>query len=169
MNFTQPYADAFMRPGLDQNNWHERSIFIAPHVVSTAPGELSLYSVQNYRTPHVHIRRFTLREDGFVSVRADARTGILTTKPFTFTGNQLEINYSTSIAGSIRIALLDEAGDPLPKFALDDCPHIFGDEIARIVRWENANAIDIASHQPIRLQFELIEADLFSFRFFNPD
>ncbi len=166
LNFTQPYADAFMRPGLDQNNWHERSIFIGPHVVSTAPGELSLYSVQNYRTPNAHIRRFTLREDGFVSVRADARTGILTTRPFTFTGAQLEINYSTSIAGSIRIALLNEAGDTLPKFALDDCPHIFGDEIARTIRWENANAIDI--QQPIRLQFELTEADLFSFRFFNP-
>jgi hypothetical protein len=167
LNFTQPYADAFMRPGLDQNNWHERSIFIGPRVVSTAPGELSLYSVQNYRTPNVHIRRFTLREDGFVSVRADARTGILTTRPFTFTGAQLEINYSTSIAGSIRIALLNEAGDTLPKFALDDCPHIFGDEIARTIRWENTNAIDI--QQPIRLQFELTEADLFSFRFFNPD
>ena len=96
---------------------------------------------------------------GFVSVRADARTGVLTTKPFTFTGNQLEINYSTSIAGSIRIALLDEAGDSLSKFALDDCPHIFGDEIARTVRWENINAIDI--QQPVRLQFELIEADSF--------
>ena len=168
LNFTQPYADAFMRPGLDQNNWHERSIFIGPRVVSTAPGELSLYSVQNYRTPNAHIRRFTLREDGFVSVRADARAGIFTTRPFTFTGTQLEINYSTSVAGSIRIALLDEAGDSLPKFALDDCPHIFGDEIARTVRWENANTIDVAPHQPIRLQFELTEADLFSFRFFSP-
>ena len=115
LNFTQPYADAFMRPGLDQNNWHERSIFIGPRVVSTAPGELSLYSVQNYRTPNAHIRRFTLREDGFVSVRADARTGVLTTRPFTFTGNQLEINYSTSVAGSIRIALLDEAGESPSK------------------------------------------------------
>ena len=30
----------------------------------------SFYSVQNYRTPKVHIQRFTLREDGFVSARA---------------------------------------------------------------------------------------------------
>ena len=66
------------------------------------------------------------------------------------------------------IALLDEAGDPLPKFALGDCPHIFGDEIARTVRWENVNAVDVAPNQPIRLQFEIIEADLFSFRFFSP-
>ena len=69
---------------------------------------------------------------------------------------------------SIRIALLDEAGVPLPRFALENCPHIFGDEIARTVRWENVNAIDVAPNQPIRLQFELTEADLFFVSFFQP-
>ena len=166
LNFSQPYTDAYLRPGLDPNNWHERSIFIGPRVVSTASGELSFYSVQNYRTPGVHIQRFTLREDGFVSVRADATTGTLTTNPFTFSGTQLEINYSTSVAGSIRIALLNESGTAIPGHTLDDCPEIFGDEISHTLRWNQINSVNVGTTHPIRLQFELKEADLYSFSFF---
>ena len=161
INFSQPYTDAYMRPGLDRNNWHDRSIFIGPRILSTAPGELSFYSVQNYRTSNVHIQRFTLREDGFTSIRANATTGILTTKPFTFTGSQLEINYSTSVAGSIRVAILGESGTAIPNHTLDNCPEIFCDEIAHTVRWNQQNSVNI--DKPIRLQFELKEANLYSF------
>ena len=163
LNYTQPCPEAYLRPGLDPNNWHERSIFIGPRVLTTGPGELSFYSVQNYRTDHNHIRRFTLRQDGFTSLHATATPGTLTTHPFTFEGNRLQINFSTSAAGSIRMALLDASGTSMPGFSVT--PPTYGDRINHTVHWNGNPDVGSLSGHPTRLQCELQEADLYSFRF----
>ena len=123
-----------------------------------------MYSVQNYRTDSAHIRRFSLREDGFVSAYASNGGGKLITNPFTFTGEELEINYSTSGAGAVRIGLMDEHGHLLDGFATT-ASEIFGDEISRTVRWNGSADVSRLSGRPIRIRFELAEADLFSFKF----
>jgi hypothetical protein len=165
-HFSLPCREAFLRPGRDMENWHERSIFIAPWVVDTADDEMSLYSVQHYRTASVHIRRLTLRTDGFVSLHANGAAGSVLTRLLTFDGEHLEINYATSAAGSLRIAILDENGAPIPGFSLHDCNEIFGDEITRVVSWKNGANVGTLAGQVVRLRFALEEADLFSFRFF---
>ncbi len=165
LNFSQPSSEAFMRPGLDPNNWHDRTVFIGPRVVQTGPGELSLYSVQNYRTESAHIRRFTIRRDGFTSIHAGGESGRLLTKPCIFEGNSLSINYSTSAVGSIRIGLVGEDGKPVPGRSLNDCPEIFGDEISRLVRWNEDGDLGQFAGKSVQLAIELKEADLYSFRF----
>jgi hypothetical protein len=165
VRFTQPVPEAFLRPGLDSGNWHDRAIYVAPHVLKTGDGEMSLYTVQNYRAESIHVRRFTLREDGFVSVHASAERGALITKPLVFEGNRLEINYSTSAAGAVRVELQDAAGKPVPGHAAEDCPVIFGDEISRIVRWKDEDDVSDLAGSPVRLRFEVTEADVYSFRF----
>ena len=167
LHFRQLFQDAFLRPGPDPKNWHERSIFIGSHVVQTAPGEMSMYSVQNYRTEDIHIRRLTLREDGFVSVNAPFEGGTLITRPFTFKGRELELNYATGGAGSLRVEIQDPNGKALPGYAIRDCDEIFGDEIARVVRWNGRPGIDVPADTPIRLRFVLHDADLYSFRFLD--
>ena len=147
------FHEAFLRPGLDEQNWHERSIFIAPHVVPTAPGEMSMYSIQNYRTPDVHVRRLTLREDGFISAHAP------------FAGNELEINYATSGAGSVRVEIQAADGTPLPGCALADADEIFGDQIARVVTWQGQAGVGRWAGSPVQLRFVMRDADLYSFRF----
>jgi hypothetical protein len=164
LRYRQPAADAFLRPGLDRKNWHERSIFIAPQVVPTSEGEMSMYSIQNYRTDSNHIRRLSMREDGFVSVYASNRGGALTTHPITFCGETLEVNYSTSGAGAIRVGLADEKGQAIEGFSSTDS-ELFGDEISRNVQWNGLSDVSALSGRPIRMRFELTEADLFSFRF----
>lgn len=72
-HFRRTFMEAFLRPGPDPLNWHERAIEVGSGLVPTGAGEMSLYVVQNYRTDRVHIRRAVLREDGFVSVHADYR------------------------------------------------------------------------------------------------
>tara|TARA_B100001123_G_scaffold218719_1_gene246893 strand:- start:1381 stop:2775 length:1395 start_codon:yes stop_codon:yes gene_type:complete len=163
-NFHFSGGDAFLRPGPDIQNWHERSIFIAPRVVPTVPGEMSMYSVQNYRTDSAHIRRFSLREDGFVSTYASDSGGALITNPLAFSGKSLEINYSTSGAGVVRVGLMDEHCQSLDGFEAT-ASEIFGDEISRTVRWNGSADVGSLSEKPIRIRFELAEADLFSFRF----
>jgi len=169
LHWSRTFHEAFLRPGLDPKNWHDRTIYIARDVVPTAPGEMSLYIMQNYRTKNVHIRRFTLREDGFASANATVPAGTLTTKPLTFTGNHLEINYSTSGAGHIRVEILAADGSALQEFSMGNSEVIFGDEISREVVWKNKPDLGALQNASIRLRFELLDADIYSFRFYTKE
>jgi hypothetical protein len=55
-----------------------------------------------------------MRLDGFTSINAPYSGGKIITRPFTFTGGELEINYSTSAAGEIRIEIQDAAENQSP-------------------------------------------------------
>jgi hypothetical protein len=77
----------------------------------------------------------------------------------------LEINYSTSAAGSIRVEIQEMGGEPIPGFRLADCPEIIGDEIARVVSWKDGGDVSRLAGKPVRLRFVMKDADLFSLRF----
>ena len=119
LRFDRTFMEAFIRPGLDQGNWHERSLYMERGILETSPTELSLYCMQNWRLPSVHIRRYTLRPDGFVSVHGPYGGGELVTRPLKFSGRELRINFSTSAVGSLRLELQDAQGKPLPGFELE--------------------------------------------------
>lgn len=164
--FFRLFRDAFLRPGLDPRNWHERAIGISSHAVKTGAGEMSLYSLQNYRTDSIHLRRFSLREDGFVSLSAPWESGEATTRPLEVKGSALEINYSTSAVGYVKLELQDQGGQPLPGHSLADCEEIFGDEISRVVKWGRSPDVRGLENRPVRIKFAMKDADLYSFRFF---
>ena len=82
LNFDQRFMEAFLRPGPNPLNWHERAIQVGPTLVPTAPGEMSLYYAEQAKTTQVRIRRAVL-----------------------------VLNYSTSAAGSIRVEIQDPYGD----------------------------------------------------------
>jgi hypothetical protein len=63
------------------------------------------------------------------------------------------------------VELRDAAGKPLPGFALGDCDPIYGDEIARVVKWKSGSDVRALARRPIRLRFVMEDADLFSLRF----
>ena len=106
-----------------------------------------------------------LRYDGFVSVNAQYETGEFLTKPLKFSGRHLEVNYSTSAAGGIHVEIQDAAGQPIKGVTLDDSKLLYGDEISRIVKWNDGTDISRLAGQPIRLRFVMNEADLYSIRF----
>ena len=127
------------------------------NIVPTGDAEMSIY---HSRSGH----RYTLRTDGFISVRAGAAEGELTTKPVRFAGGELVLNVSTSASGSVRVEIQDDAGVPLAGFALADCLPIVGDAIERAVRWSSDPDVGVLAGKPVRLRFVMKEADLFSFR-----
>jgi len=128
--------------------------------------EYSVYATEAYYTgPDSRVRRFTYRVDGFVSVRASAGGGELVTKPLTFAGGKLTVNFATSEGGSLCVELQDADGDPIDKFTLADCTPLRGDAIEQTVAWERDADVGTLAGKPIRLRFELKDADLFSFRF----
>jgi len=169
------WNEAFFRPGIERKGtWAYGNQYVAWHIAETksalgsdAPDEISLYADEHDRTGGLGtvLRRYTLRIDGFVSVYAPMSGGELITKLFTFTGKNLSINFSSSVAGDIRAEIQDEKGKPVPGFSLEECPPIFGDSIERIVTWKGGNDLAELEGKPIRLRFVLKDADLFSLIF----
>lgn len=48
LHWDRRFVEAFLRPGLDVENWTDRNLAIAPGVVQTGPGEMSLYYIPHY-------------------------------------------------------------------------------------------------------------------------
>lgn len=167
------WNEAFIRPGAERKGtWTYGDIFTAWHVVETksttpgAPNELSLYVSDNYwKGTASSVRRYTLRLDGFASVQAPMKGGEVTTKALIFKGDALNLNFSSSAAGDILVELLDEHGKPIPGFTLSDCDPVFGDSIERTVSWKGSTDVSALAGKPVKLRFQLRDADLFAFQF----
>jgi len=161
----QRWLEAFLRPGLDRLCWTDRNNYIAWGMAPTSEGEISLYWNEHYRHPTIRMRRGTIRTDGFVSVHAGAKGGELLTRPFSFKGRRLVVNYDTSAAGSLRFELCDAEGKALDGFALKDSEVLFGSELAHEVKWKEGADVGSLAGKPVRLRVFLKDADLYSFRF----
>ena len=167
------WNDAFLPPGIERpGTWNYGHQYLAWHVVETesalsgAPNELSLYAVESYWTePGSALRRYTLRLDGFVSVRAPMSGGELVTKPIRFQGSQLALNFATSAAGSVRVEVQSEAGAPLPGFALADCGPLYGNTVDRPIAWTGGRSLSDIAGQAVRLRFVLQDAEVFAYQF----
>jgi hypothetical protein len=159
------FLEAYVRPGLDLRNWTSRANYAARGIVATAADELSLYVSHNGGYPSLHLRRYRVRPDGFVSVSAGYSGGEMVTRPFVFSGSRLQVNYATSAAGEVKVEIQALDGQPLAGFALDDCPAIIGDRLEGTVRWKGKEDVRRLSGKPIRLRFVLRDADVYSFRF----
>ena len=165
IHFDRTFVEAFVRPGLDQGNWHERSLYMERGILQTSPTELSMYAMENWRLPSVHIRRLTLRPDGFVSVQAPYAVGEFLTKPLRFSGKQLRVNYSTSAVGSVRVEIQDAGGKAIPGFERENCVEIYGDKLDGPVAWKSSGDVSSLAGRPVRLRFVMSDADLYAFRF----
>ena len=126
---------------------------------------MTMYGMENAHLPTQRIRRYTMRTDGFVSVNSGFRGGEFTTSPFTFKGDALELNYSTSAVGSVKVEIQDADGHALPGFGLDNFPEKFGDEIDGKVSWNGGGDVGGLAGTPVRLRFVLKDADVYAFKF----
>jgi hypothetical protein len=161
---------SFIRPGIGARNWVSRTNYPALGIIQTGPTEMSVYTNADNAQPTAHLHRYSLRLDGFASVRADYDGGELLTRPLKFTGKRLDLNFSTSAVGSIRVEIQDENGQPVPGFAAADCVEVIGNEVDRTVRWKTAGAKETSdvsglAGKVVRLRFVMKDADLFALRF----
>ena len=161
------FDEPLMPPGRDIRNWSKHGNMIAWGMLQTAPDELSIYFLQHDHQPTTHLRRGTLRTDGFVSLRAVGFPGgTAVTHPLVFAGNRLEINAATGAAGGISVSILDaESAKPIPGY--EQSQEFFGDRIRHVVHWNGRNEIGSLAGRAIRLKLTLFHADLYSLRFFK--
>ena len=129
---------------------------------------MSLYLNQDYAQPTAHLRRYSLRLDGFASAQAGFSGGELLTKALKFSGDTLTLNFATSAAGGIRVEIQDAVtGKAMPGFSLGDAVEQIGNEIERVVTWKGASDVSALANKPVRLRFVMKDADLFAFQFTN--
>tara|TARA_B100000029_G_scaffold10274_1_gene11197 strand:+ start:47 stop:466 length:420 start_codon:yes stop_codon:yes gene_type:complete len=134
-------------------------------IVQTGPNELSFYVERDNAQPTEHIRRYTLRLDGFASVHAPYQGGEASTRSLRFQGSRLRINFATSAAGWIRCEVQDASGKPIPGFELRNCREMAGDHIDRTVTWRTSSDLSRISGQTVRLRFVMKDADLYALQF----
>ena len=158
--FDRAFMEPWIAPGTDPRNWTQRNYITACGILETSPEEFSLYVNEHYQWDDSYIRRYTVRRHGFGSMYAGWHGGRFTTKPFIFDGQALYLNYATSAVGSIKVGIAGEEG-----FGADDCDEIYGNEPNKIVTWNGKGDVSQLRGKPVRLVFELRDADLFAFRF----
>lgn len=163
VHWSRPFLEAWVRPGLDQHNWTQRSNMPAWGIVQTAPDEFSMYISERYGWPDNRLRRLTIPRHRFASIHAGAAPAVAVTRPLLLEGSDLVVNYATSAAGSMRLQLEDAAGKPYPGFALGDMEPLYGDEMDAPIRWKGGKAGALAG-KPVRLRVELQDADLYALR-----
>jgi hypothetical protein len=168
------WPESFIRPGLrDTGGWFYGDNYQNWGLVETAshiegaPDELSVYVTEARHQMGIteRLRRHTIRVDGFVSVAAKMDGGDLLTHPVVFDGSQLVLNFSSSIAGDIRVEMQDANGHTFDGFSVEDCDVVYGDDLQRTVSWNGATDVSALAGQPVRLRFALRDADLYSLQF----
>lgn len=159
------WEEAFMTPGVEREyNWVYGDCYPAVGMIETstrlsgAPMELSMYAFDNHWSQMpAELRRYTLRIDGFASYHATYQPQRLVTRPFTFSGRELSINFTTSAAGFVRIRLCAD------DHVLTSC-ELFGDSLDRRVVFEGGDVSRLAE-QTVTMEMEMSDADVYSFQF----
>ncbi|MHC5200184.1 MAG: hypothetical protein ACYSO1_08775 [Planctomycetota bacterium] len=102
-----------------------------------------------------------LRRDGFASMDASGKPGILTTRPVTFKGKDLFVNVDCP-EGELKVEILDENGEAFKNFTLEKCTPISVDKTLVQVDWKNEDLKHLAG-KPVRFRFHLENGSLYSF------
>ena len=163
--YERTFMEGFLRPDIGLENWVTRTNYPALGVVPTSDSEMSFYANCHYGMPTACVRRYSLRLDGFVSLRAPYDGGQMVTRPLVFSGKKLVVNYATSAAGSLRVEIQDVDGNPMEGYRLEDSRTLIGNRIEWTVSWAGGEDVSQLAGTPVRLRFVLKDADLYSIRF----
>ena len=171
-HWQRPIRKLFFPDG-PENSWRFQVFKIFANPPLRRDGRLWIYyggktgtvSVENGTEPFQAMCLATLREDGFVSLDADASGGHVTTKAMDVAGRNLHLNVDVAEGGSVRVALLGERGKPLSGFSASDCEPIIGDRLDALVSWKGGADLSELAGQPIRVRIELKDAQLYALRF----
>lgn len=162
LNFHR-FKQAFMRPGAENPfGWLYGDCYLTPHPIVTpcdtlgADDEFSFFAVSGHCITTAELYRYTLRQDGFVSLHADDEETVVT-KPFVYEGDELYANISTSAFGHLYFTLTCNGE------TAESC-EIFGDSIDKKIHFPN-DAVKKFSGKEVVLQIKLCDADIYSINF----
>ncbi|MFY1691215.1 hypothetical protein [Plantactinospora sp. WMMB782] len=103
----------------------------------------------------------TWQRDRFVSFRAQAGGGTVTTRTLSPAGAALAVNVAPA-GGALRVEVLDAAGVPVPGHTLADSTPITANSLAARVSWGTTSTLPTGIG-PLRLRFHLSAGDLYAY------
>jgi hypothetical protein len=159
------YSEAFITPGYEtEHNWVYGDCYPAFGFIDSGKEYYMMYSKgyhHEFDKPKP-IYMYKVRKDGFACQKADSKERLLVTKPITFKGNALHLNFETSAYGYIIVELLDEKGNEIEG---KNCFEVFGNSIDRKVIFEDGSDFSEYEGKTIRLRFRMRDAKLYSMKF----
>lgn len=161
------FDEAVLTPGPEDGyNWEYGDCYPAVGMYET-PGRFSsepeisiLCESHHWTDKPVELIRYVFRKDGFASYKAGYKPKTLRTKPFTFNGRTLKLNFRTSARGYISVSFLDEMNNVIEGY--NSCPH-FGDTTKRIIDFDRP--ITDLNGRIVKLDFTMSDAEIYSITF----
>ena len=107
--------------------------------------------------------RWAIRKDGFAGYAAGgSQEEVLVTKPLTFDGSTLYLNFSTSAYGHIYVDILDEDGNEIENATSFE---VFGNNIDAPICLADGRDYSEFVGKPVRLRFRMLDAKIYSLHF----
>lgn len=109
----------------------------------------------------------TLRRDGFASMDAGDKQGMLVTRPVTFNGQHIFVNADCP-KGELRVEVLDENNKVIVPYSARNCIPIKVDKTLLNVQWKGATDLSSLKDKIVKFKFYLTNGKLYSF-WVSPD
>ena len=109
--------------------------------------------------------RAVAKRNRLVSASAGSIPGSFETSTLQFQGKSLAITADIAEGGYVRIGLQDAAGQPIAGRSLSECEPMRSGESPMTVNWHQQSDVSDLAGKAIRLQIEMMNADLFSLHF----
>lgn len=157
------YNQAFLTPGYENDhNWIYGDCYLTYNMIDSGEENFWMYCHDYTRNKDHHrkLYRYEIRKDGFAYYEATDKECQVVTKPFTFSGKELHINFETSPFGHIFIEVLSESGETLAT-----SEEIYGNTIDRMVYLDDGRDFSDFINIPIKLRFTMLDAKLYSIKF----
>ena len=127
----------------------------------------------HYHSPHTQdpdgrgVYRLVQRLDGFISLDSPyGHETTVVTRPLTFEGDRLQLNVDTDAVGYLQVGFLDEQGQPIEGYTVDDCVYVNGDFIAKEVDWLVTGAdVSPLAGRTVQVVFRMRGAKLYAMQF----
>lgn len=156
-------TDPFFEPDPDPAAWDHAHAWldwqlpVGDEVFIYYGGYKSGHKMNRYEERQIGLVR--MKRDRYVAREAKGEPGTLRTPLVTLDGASITLN--ARVQGELRVRVLGPEGRPLEGFGFDDCAPIAGDSPDHAVAWRGSPRIP--QGQPVRLEFRLIDAELYSF------
>ena len=130
-------------------------------------GQEDYHSARSRHDAGNAVYRVVQRLDGFVAAEAqDQRPAKIVTRPFTFTGDRLELNIDTGSRGWAQAGFLDGEGRAIPGFSVDDGERFRGNSVKLRVRWPSSGEdVSALAGRAVRLVIHMQGASLYALQF----
>ena len=110
--------------------------------------------------------RLVQRLDGFVAAESAYTGGMLKTRRLTFQGNRLTLNIDTGATGYAQVGFLDNEGNPIPGYSVDDCIYVNGDFLDTPVEWlKHGSDMSPLEGRTVQMVFRMRGSKLFAMQF----